>query len=100
MDFTYETNRIYLADDAGKTLAEVTFPDVSSKCVNINHTFVDQSLSGQGIASKLVEAAALQLRKQGKRAFTSCSYAAKWFAKHSGYLDVFAGDPDQAAESK
>lgn len=94
MEFTYEANRIYLADETGKMLAEVTFPDVSSKCVNINHTFVDESLGGQGIASKLVEAAASQLRKQGKRAFTSCSYAAKWFSKHSDYLDVFAGNPD------
>ena len=44
MDFIRETNRIYLNEESGKLLAEITFPEVTDHIVNINHTFVDESL--------------------------------------------------------
>ena len=45
MDFIYEKNRIMLPGDNGAILAEVSFPDVDTDTVNIDHTFVDDSLS-------------------------------------------------------
>lgn len=88
MDFKYEKNRIYLDGEDGKTIAEVTFPDLSKDVVNINHTFVDESLRGQGVAGKLLLAAAEKLRGEGKKAYLSCSYAIKWFESHPDYSDL------------
>lgn len=88
MEFTYEQNRIFLLDDTGKLLAEVTFPDKTEHIVDINHTFVDDSLRGQGVAGKLLESAANLLRSQNKKVFLSCSYAVKWFEKHPEYRDL------------
>ena len=48
MNFTYTPNKIALYHSDSNLLAEVTFPDVDDKTVNINHTFVDDSLRGQG----------------------------------------------------
>ena len=39
-------------DENGKMVAEITY-SVSDKIIIIDHTFVDPSLRGQGIASKL-----------------------------------------------
>lgn len=48
MDFQSETGRIFLEDEYGRLLAEVTFPSVSARVADIRHTFVDDSLRGQG----------------------------------------------------
>lgn len=88
MDFKFEKNRIYLENEKGKCVAEVTFPQVSQNEVNINHTFVDSSLRGQGIADKLVRELAVYLRKNNKKAISTCSYAVDWFGNHPEFNDV------------
>lgn len=85
MNFTINQNQIALYHSDNQLLAEVTFPDVDSNTVNINHTFVDDSLRGQGIAGQLMEAVAKQLQSQGKQAILTCSYAVKWFETHKEY---------------
>ena len=67
MDFTYYPNRIALLDGGGRAIAEITFPDIDEDTVDINHTFVDESLRGQGMAGKLMEAAVNQIQSQGKK---------------------------------
>ncbi|WP_249417358.1 hypothetical protein [Treponema phagedenis] len=49
MDFIHQKNRIYATDSEGKTIAEVTFPDISEREVMIDHTFVDSSLRGHKV---------------------------------------------------
>lgn len=90
MDFIYQSNRIYAVDSAGKLLAEVIFPGSSEKVVEITHTFVDESLRGQGVAGKLMEALAQKLRDEGKTAVPACSYAAAWFESHPEASDLNA----------
>ena len=88
MNFIYNQNQISCYDPNGKLLAEVTFPDTDAHTVAINHTFVDESLRGQGVAGQPMEAAANHLRSQNKKAVLTCSYAVKWFEKHPEYDDV------------
>ena len=89
MDFKYEDNRIYLEDEKGKTIAEVTFPSVAENKVNVNHTYVDRSLRGQGVADKLLTALAQDLKKKNKKAVATCSYAVDWFEKHPEYKELY-----------
>ena len=81
MNFTTEKNRIYYETD-GKLLAEITFIDSDENSMTINHTFVDDSLRGQGIASQLVQAAVNEIKKQHKQVEATCSYAVNWLTKH------------------
>ena len=90
MKFSYSENRIYLNDGTGKTVAEVTFPPVSKDIVNIDHTFVDDSLRGQGIAGDLLLAVAQLLRKKRMKAYPTCSYAIHWFSEHPEFADVYS----------
>lgn len=76
-------------DENGKLVAEVTYPAVSPKVAEINHTFVDDSLRGQGIAGQLLKACAERLRSEGRRAIPTCSYAKGWFEKNKDYSDVY-----------
>ena len=89
MEFQREPGRIY-AEEEGRVIAEVTFPDRDG-AADIDHTFVDDSLRGQGVAGKLMEAAAKQLRETDKKAVLTCSYAVKWFEKHPEYSSVVKG---------
>lgn len=88
MDFTYSRNKIELLNADGRMIAEVTFPDIDADTVDIDHTFVDDSLRGQGVAGKLMEAAAKQIQSQNKKAVLTCSYAVKWFEKHPEYKEM------------
>lgn len=90
MNFTYTPNCIALYDTDNNLLAEVVFPDIDEDTVNINRTFVDDSLRGQGIAGKLMKAVAAELRAKDKKAVPSCPYARKWFSQHAGYEDILA----------
>lgn len=82
MEFTHNKNQIALYTEDGKLLAEITFPNINDKTVDINHTFVDQSLRGQGIAGKLMEELIQELENRNLTAIPTCSYAVKWFEKH------------------
>ncbi len=90
MQLTHEKHRIYAKSPEGKLLAEVTFPPVSADVVDINHTFVDDSLRGRGIADALLRAAVAQLREQNQHARASCSYAKVWFERHPEQQELLA----------
>ena len=85
MEFHYQEDRIELWDVEKKVTALVSFPAVNEDTVNIDHTYVDNSLRGQGVAGKLMEAAAKYLSERGKKAVLGCTYAQSWFAKHPEY---------------
>lgn len=82
MKLIKEKNQVYFLDDQENKLAYVTFPLVAENTVEINHTFVDDSLRGQGIASQLMTAAYEVIVDQGYHLKLSCKYAIGWFEKH------------------
>ena len=55
---------------------------ISIRTVEINHTFVDASLRGQGIAGKLMTELISELEKRISKRVPTCSYAVSWFEKH------------------
>ncbi|WP_461215460.1 GNAT family N-acetyltransferase [Lacticaseibacillus sp. GG6-2] len=94
MEFSHEPNRIFKEAD-GKLLAEVTFPDIDDgKAYVIDHTFVDTSLRGQGIAGQLIQAVVDQARNEGKLLEPLCSYARHAFDTHPEYADVLRPTKD------
>lgn len=90
MEFIKEKNRIMYVDDNNRVLAYVTFPKLDENTVNINHTVVDPSLRGMGIASKLLKEVVVVLKDNYLKAVPSCSYAADWFNKHPEYSDLLS----------
>jgi len=88
MEFTKEPNYIYAKDESGDIIAEVTFPKYRDDVVAINHTYVDDSLRGQGIAGELMEATYEELKRDGRKAVLVCPYAVKWYREHPEKNDI------------
>ncbi len=92
MDFITEKDRIYSTDSSGKLLAEITFPTEEGVSI-IDHTFVDPSLRGQGVAGKLVKLAIDKILSEGNKLAATCTYAVTWFERHPEYELVCLGAP-------
>lgn len=90
--FNLSDNRIFMNDDTGKLIAEITFPNFNDNTILIDHTFVDDSLRGQGIAEKLILEVINYAKSHNKQIKTTCSYALKWFEKNKEkYKDIYIG---------
>ena len=82
MEFITESERIYCNDEKGNVIAEITFPRTDNNVYCINHTFVDDSLRGQGIAGQLVKRAVDKINDDGGKVTATCSYAKGWIEKN------------------
>ena len=85
MQYITTPNRIYLEHE-GEELAEITFPEREPRVFVIDHTFVDDRLRGQGIASELVRRAVEDIKAQGGTVRATCSYAIAWLQRHQDSL--------------
>ncbi len=89
MSYKINYNSIEYIKD-GEILGIVEFPERRNSVVDINHTFVSERLRGLGIASKLMEMAAEELRKTNRKAIVTCSYARRWFDDHTEYAELLS----------
>jgi predicted GNAT family acetyltransferase len=90
MEFERKGNWIFKRDDEGEVIAEVTFPKLRDGVVVINHTWVDGSLRGRGVAGELVEAAYEAIKADGLKTEVTCPYAVKWFNDRPEKNDIVA----------
>lgn len=91
MDFTKGNHRFYQEDKDGKLIAEITYEEIDEKTVDANHTYVDESLRGQGVAEQLVDRLAEEMRSEGKRIHPTCPYIVNLFErKAEKYADIKA----------
>ncbi|GEL68186.1 GNAT family N-acetyltransferase [Marinilactibacillus psychrotolerans] len=81
MEFTKGENRFY-KEEHGKLLAEVTYVPQGDQ-VAIDHTFVDPSLRGQGVAEQLVDRVVEEMEKENKKIIASCPYVVELFKRKS-----------------
>lgn len=88
MDFKQTQARIFLEGEQGQVLAYVDFPVIGENIVELTHTVVDDSLRGQGIAGKLMDAFYERMKRENKKVKLSCSYAVKYFEKNVEKQDI------------
>jgi uncharacterized protein len=82
----------FYIDGKDGRLAELTFsaaPD--GQLVILEHTEVDASLRGQGIARRLVEGAVSWAREQNIKLVPVCPFAKTVFDREPAFGDVLAG---------
>lgn len=89
MEFKHEPSRYYAEDADGKLIAEITYPRIDDGAnVAIDHTYVDPSLRGQGVAGKLMKLVIDEARAEGFLIEPLCTYAHSTFERHPEYADV------------
>jgi len=95
MDWKHEEGRIFSENENGELMAEATYEVMVNGEINIDHTYVNPCMRGQGIADKMMVEVAMYLRKSGKKAIATCSYADIWFKKNEeAYADIISKDLD------
>lgn len=77
-----DTKGRFYFEDNGNHLAEITYSIAGQELIIIDHTEVDESLSGQGYGQKLVEAVIAKAQEQGKKILPLCPFANAFFKKH------------------
>ena len=86
MEFTKTNNGFVKYDENGRVIAEITYATTSNPNVVLaDHTFVDSSLRGQGVAGKLLDVLVKDMAVQNKKIKASCSYVVKKFQEDSSF---------------
>jgi predicted GNAT family acetyltransferase len=88
MNYIYEAHRIFVKDEQGKVIINATFPFYKEGIVVVDHTYVDPSLRGQGIASQLMHEVYKHTKSLGYKVVATCPYAVVWFKKHKDLNDI------------
>ncbi len=98
MNWKFEDGRIYGTDENNELMAEATFVLKKNGEVDIDHTYVNPVLRGQGVAGKMMEVVAGYLRQKGLKATASCPFANSWLKKNRElYADILSKDFDEDA---
>lgn len=68
----------------------ITYRELASRVLDLNHTFVPPSLRGGGVASQLTEHALNYAREHGYRVIPSCPFVAAFIDRHPQHRDLLA----------
>ena len=72
MEIKEEKERFVLLNDEQEEAGEMTWSNAGPEIMIIDHTFVDPTYRGQGLAEKLVAAGVEKARKEGKKIIPLC----------------------------
>lgn len=91
MNWKYEKGRIFCIGENGEIMCEATYIHKENGEMDIDHTYVNPILRGQGIAAKMMVVVAEYFRKQGFKTTATCSYANIWLRRHEElYQDILS----------
>lgn len=80
----------FVENDTQQRIAELTYFWNDDTQFIIDHTWVDQSLRGQGVAKQLFDAAVNFAREKNVKILPLCSYAVVMFQRDQQAQDVLA----------
>lgn len=73
----------FLTDGENRRIAELTYYFVDQNTINANHTYVSESLRGQGVADQLYRALRDFIAARRLNLIPGCSYIAKKWQKET-----------------
>src|SRR5699024_12300638 len=68
------TNKFYIGENEAEPIAEITFKEKDANTIIVDHTYVSDTLRGQGVAGKLVDKIVSYAREQGVKIEPTCPY--------------------------
>lgn len=84
-------DRFYIGEDPSSVHAQLIFEEKDEHTLIAVSTQVDETLQGQGVAGRLLEALVQYARQNNKKIVPQCSYVAKKFKENPDlYSDVNA----------
>lgn len=79
---------IFFLQDDGERIAEMTYTMAGDTRMIIDHTGVDGAYGGQGLGTKLVEAAIFYARESSLTILPLCPFAKAQIQQHTEWQDV------------
>ena len=73
-DILIGDHKFYIGDDENNPIAQITYKDQDENTIIADHTYVSESLRGQGIAGKLFNELISFAEKENKKIVPECSY--------------------------
>lgn len=87
----YNNRGRFFLNENGEDLAEMTYSRASDEVIIIEHTEVDPSLKGQGVANLLLDRTVEWARENNLRILPVCPFAKTMMERHKAqYEDVLA----------
>lgn len=80
-----------IRNEENERVAEMTYVTSGDSAFIIDHTEVDRSLRGHGIAERLLAAATDHARKNNLKIHATCPFALKKLQEEKEFNDVFGG---------
>lgn len=78
----------FFLEKDGARIAEMTYQRLGEARIVIDHTFVDPTLRGKGVARQLLDAAVAWARGSNTKISATCSYVVLQFARDRSLADV------------
>ena len=88
MEIKKGNNKFYIGESEENIIARITWKNGGSNIIVIDHTIVDPSLRGQGIAGKLLNKVVEMAREEDLKIVPVCSYAVVKMNRTNEYEDV------------
>ena len=85
-----KTGAFFKADASGRRVAEISYIWNGGELIEANHTWVDDSLRGQGAARELLDVLAGFAREKQLKIVPACSYVEVMFKRDESFADVAA----------
>ena len=85
-----QNGEFYLDNEQGKRIAEISYVWSGEKKIIANHTWVDDSLRGQGMARQLLDTLVEFAREKQLKIVPTCSYVDVMFRRDQSFADVVA----------
>jgi len=86
----YEKGGVFYINEHQKKLAEITYQWKSESTIIADHTWVDDSLKGRGVARQLLDTLVDFARESNLKIIPVCSYVEVMFKRDTGLSDVIA----------
>ena len=94
MQFQHVDNQhkgeFYLDNEQGKRIAEISYVWSDAQKIIADHTWVDDSLRGQGVARQLLDTLGDIAREKNLKIVPTCSYVDVMFRREKSFEDVAA----------
>lgn len=90
MEIKAEENKFYIGNDPENPDAEIHYVPTDSKVINIDHTYVSESLRGDGVGEMLVEKVVDYAREKDLQVKATCPFAKEEIENHPEFEDVLA----------
>ena len=83
---------MFFMEEDGKLLGHLKYTIEDNGIMTIDHTEVDSSMSGKGLASDLVKHSVEFARENNLKVNPLCSYAAKQFQRNEAYRELLVNN--------